>query len=348
MIFVVLCLCLTACTQPQPQIEPQGQPESTPIVTTSGSKEEVPPPKPVFTLDYSYAHIGKKGSTLAMYSGQLPLEEITWQVDNPDVISVDKGVVTALKEGNATVTATYRDIVCKCGISCVFSPEKPVEKPAEKPAEKKPTGSRTPVKTPPTVDAVPASFFDDAVFVGDSVSLKLSYRAAKTKELGNAKFLVRGSYGVTNAVYDYLLMPYKGKEMKLQDAIAATGAKKVFLMMGMNDIGAYGIDKTISRYGTLLKRIREKSPEAVIYIQSMTPIYTGGEKGGLKNKNVVKYNKKLEEFALKNNCKYLDIASYMRDSTGGLAKTYCSDSYVHLTNAGADAWIRVLRAYTNY
>ncbi len=214
-----------------------------------------------------------------------------------------------------------------------------------------PAGSRDPAMEAPANQTVDSSFFDDAVFVGDSISLKLSYYAASSGELGKAKFLVVGSYGVNNAVYDHpdTKLTYQGvKYQDIEEALAATGAKKVFIMLGMNDIGLYGIDKTITNWAVLLDLIHSTCPDITVYIQSMTPVWTGGEKGKLNNANVLKYNAQLKAFAESNGYKYIDVHPYMQDSTGGLATCYCSDSYVHLTNEGAQRWIAVLKAYTGY
>lgn len=214
-----------------------------------------------------------------------------------------------------------------------------------------PAGSRDPAMEAPANQTVDSSFFDDAVFVGDSISLKLSYYAASSGELGKAKFLVVGSYGVNNAVYDHpdTKLTYQGvKYQDIEEALAATGAKKVFIMLGMNDIGLYGIEKTIANWSVLLDLIHSTCPDITVYIQSMTPVWTGGEKGKLNNTNVLKYNAQLKAFAESNGYKYIDVHPYMQDSTGGLATCYCSDSYVHLTNEGAQRWIAVLKAYTGY
>lgn len=211
--------------------------------------------------------------------------------------------------------------------------------------------SRGPVLAAPTDYTVDASFFDDAVFVGDSVSLKLSYYAASSGELGKAKFLVAGSYGVGNAIYDHpdTKLKYQGVAYtNVEDAIAATGCNKLFIMLGMNDIGRFGVSKSIENWGTLLNLIRSTCPNITIYIQSMTPVWTGGERGGVTNANANSYNTKLKTFAENNGCKFIDIAPYMKDSTGGLATAFCSDSFVHLTNEAAKTWIQVLKSYTNY
>ena len=97
-----------------------------------------------------------------------------------------------------------------------------------------------------------------------------------------------------------------------------------------------------------IELIRDACPDIEIYIQSMTPIWTGGEIGGLNNANVNDYNAKLRVFAEENGCHYIDIAPFMRDATGGLATEFCSDNYVHLTDGGVSVWVAVLRAYAQY
>ena len=57
------------------------------------------------------------------------------------------------------------------------------------------------------------------------------------------------------------------------------------------------------------------------------------------------YNARLEVFAKNAGVDFIDVAPYMKDSTGGMATRYCSDEYVHVTDLGAAAWIRVLKAY---
>ena len=201
-----------------------------------------------------------------------------------------------------------------------------------------------PSVTPPRGTEV-MHFFDDAAFIGDSISLKLQYYQAEFGLFGNATFLTAGSYAVRHAVAGSMFLTYRGQEMAPEDALAACGAKKVFILLGMNDIALAGIDKTIENWGILVERIRQKNPGIVIYIQSGTPIYIGGEKGKLNNPHMDQYNERLKVFAAENGCHYVDIASALKDSNGGLRAAYCSDKYVHLTYAGCDAWTAVLREY---
>ncbi len=193
-----------------------------------------------------------------------------------------------------------------------------------------------------TLTAEEKAFFEGAAFIGDSVTLKLRNYNTKNGALGNTTFLCQGSYSVAHAVNNTMYLSYQGADTTPQDALAACGAKRVFILLGMNDIALWGIDKTMENWATLVANIRSKCPDIEIYIQSGTPIYTGGEIGSLNNNNVNKYNVRLQEFAQANGCYYVDVNTPFRDSTGGLAGTYCSDAYVHFTDAACQLWVKIL------
>ncbi len=298
-----------------------------PEQTETQPSAEVTVPTVNFALDQEAVTLTTIGETAVIYSGS-NADKVTWICEDSSVAGVSGGVVTAVGNGTTKVHAVYGNQDLICTVTCNISMG----------------SSREPIMSAPTYETVDSSFFDDAVFVGDSISLKLSYDTSG--RLGNAQFLVQGSYGVGNAIFDVLPTTYRGNTYNnLEDAIAATGAKKLFIMMGMNDIGLYGIDGTIENWKTLLELIRTACPGIEIYIQSMTPVWTGGEKGGLTNPNINEYNNKLRAFAAENGCGFIDVAPFMRDETGGLATAFCSDNYVHLSDAGVDMWIKVLKAH---
>ena len=309
--------------------------------------EKADPDEP-FAFDKNRIVLVTEGEKWILYDGAVPYSSITWVSDDPSIATFDNGVVTAIASGETQVHAEYMGQTYSCQVVCNlrFYEGESVE-PTDADDYGGPYGqdNRDPVMAPPQTARVDASFFDDAVFVGDSVTLKLSYYAASSGKLGKAQFLTRGSYGVAHAVMDTMLLTYQGKDMTVEEAIQATGATKVFLMMGMNDIGLYGIDATIDNWGKMMDRIRSACPGVTVYIQSMTPIWTGGEKGDLNNTNMDIYNEKLKAFAADNGIDFIDVAPYMKDATGGMATRYCSDEYVHVTDLGAAAWIRVLKAY---
>ena len=205
-------------------------------------------------------------------------------------------------------------------------------------------GPSDPVFLPPEELSVDASFFDDAVFVGDSVSVMLSYSAAETGELGKAQFLVKESFSMLHAAKYSMNLEYNGTPMHLEDAIAACGAKKVFLMLGTNDMVYMPIGDTLENWRTVIGRIRQAVPGVKIYIQSCMPVYPAGQKGTLNNEVMDTLNEELEFLSMELDCPFLNVALYMKDSNNGLADPYCSDGSVLLNYTGAEVWTYALRS----
>lgn len=205
--------------------------------------------------------------------------------------------------------------------------------------------SREPVMALPEVPDEANDFFSDAVFMGDSISYSLYVYQSKTKELGEPMFLVRGKLSLQNTLNHVMKVYYQGKEMTPWEAIAASGAKKLFIMLGTNDIGYYGIDETMERWITFVENIRELCPDIQIYIQSLTPMWTESEQKLLNNANIDRYNQQLEAFAKENDCHFVNIAPYFKDSTNGMAVNYSGDRYVHMCEEGVSAWVTILKAY---
>lgn len=206
-----------------------------------------------------------------------------------------------------------------------------------------------PLDNPPVGNSVATdastAFFNESAFIGDSVTLKLRNYNTSKGVLGSTTFLCQGSYSVAHAVNNTMYLNYQGSETTPQDALAACGAKRVFILLGMNDIALHGIDKTMENWATLISNIRGKCPNIEIYIQSGTPIYLSGEIGSLNNANMDKYNVRLQAFAAENGCTYVDVNTPFKNSSGGLAGAYCSDEYVHFTDAACQLWVKILMEY---
>ncbi len=202
---------------------------------------------------------------------------------------------------------------------------------------------------------VDASYFNDAAFVGDSVSLKLCYYADNGC-LGDAQFFTSGSLGANNALWevsDESVHPeYQGEKMLIEDCIQKSGAKKIYMMLGMNDLGLYGIETTLESYQTLIGKILEKSPDAYIIVQSMTPMTDTSTILGnsLNNENIKLYNDSLEQMCADNGWAFIDVASVMYNEAGtSLNPDYCSDPVdmgVHFTETGCQAWVDYLLTHT--
>ena len=222
---------------------------------------------------------------------------------------------------------------------------------------------QTPAAAPYAIDGqvpksarVSSSYFDDVVFVGDSISEGLNYYEAANDVLGKAKFLTSVSLGSTNALWDVsersVHPRWNGQKMKIEDAIPLTGAKKVYIMLGMNDIISVGVDKSIQNFTTLCNKILKKSPNVQLYVESVTPRTNQGAKsdnGPLNNKSITAYNKKLSALCQTRGWHFINVAEVMFDSTGYLNRSYCSDPNgmgMHFAYAGCKVWVDYLYTHT--
>lgn len=231
----------------------------------------------------------------------------------------------------------------------------PVDPPATTPNQ----GTFEPVDLSGALPAgakVDASYFDDAVFVGDSVSLKLSYYEAAVDLLGDAQFLTSGSLGSGNALWsvsnDSVHPTYQGEKMLLEESIPLTGAKKLYIMLGMNDIALYGLDGSVANLVTLIQKILANTPGLQVYVQSMTPITSTSDllsPSGHNPNNIQKYNQKLLAACQANGWYFVNVGEVMCDENGYLRREYCSDPDdmgIHFTNAGCAAWVEYLLTHT--
>lgn len=192
-----------------------------------------------------------------------------------------------------------------------------------------------------------ADFFEDAVFVGDSITYKMIYHNAKYKSLGNATILARGGVSLTTLVdkdSSYKLY-YRGKISELEDIMTKCGGKKLFVLLGVNDVPWLGVEKTIQKLDTLVNNVLEKNPDVEIYLQSCTPIYLKREKGNLTNARLDEYNVLLKEYALEKGYHYIDIATPMKNEENALRAEYCLDQSIHVNDAGCAVWINEIKSY---
>lgn len=208
----------------------------------------------------------------------------------------------------------------------------------------------------PTGETVEAAWFDDAVFLGDSVTLKLSYYCDdNTAAVGEAQFFCAGSLGYTNALWDIdrsdaVHPTYKGTTYLSSDCAVVTGASKVFVMLGMNDVGLYGVDGALESATTLLNDITAKSPDAAIYVQSVTPIMEDGQGSSWNNETIRAFNTVLKKLCQEKGYGYLDVYSVMANENGDLRTEYCSDPPstggmgIHFTDEACKVWTDYLKA----
>ena len=165
-------------------------------------------------------------------------------------------------------------------------------------------------------------------------------------------FLVSGSISARTALSplsESSLHPlYQGKKRLIEDAIAEIGAKKVFILFGLNEAGVNGTEEPIRYLDTLLGRILEQSPDIEIYLVSTTYMVEGSELEHLNNRNIRILNANRRAYAEACGYGYIDVANNICDERGFLPDGYSSDHYVHQNYTSYAIWEDVFLSYASY
>ena len=199
-------------------------------------------------------------------------------------------------------------------------------------------------------------FWNDSVFVGDSVTLGLRNYVTKQRNngvecLGEAQFLAVGNMSYTNTLpeigsRDAYHPKYQGKTVTIEEGVRLTGAKHVFILLGMNDFAAYSIETGLESCQEVVARIKELNPDVDIYIESVTPTLHNHKV--FNNDNIDLFNEQMKQLCAEKGWAFVNIASVMKDENGLFKSEYCSDPEkegVHMEAEGCVAWIDYLERF---
>lgn len=194
----------------------------------------------------------------------------------------------------------------------------------------------------PESEPVDNSYFDDAVFIGNSRTEGLK----KFSGISNATFITEVGLTVSSIFTDYCDIS-GGYRSRAFDALSGMNFGKVYIMLGMNELGWVYESVFKDDYGKIIDKIREINPDAVIYIQSIIPVskWKDSSNDVFTNANVERLNAQLRDLADEKEVHYLDVAGALMDSEGYLPYEATGDG-VHLEPPYCVKWADYLRTHT--
>jgi len=199
-------------------------------------------------------------------------------------------------------------------------------------------------------EPAPLAWFDDVVFVGDSITVQLQNYCDATGALGNAQFLCAISLSATTNLWeiteDSYHPFYNGTKVHIEDGVAACGLKNIYIMLGINNIKS-GVPAAVDDMRTLLDAITQKVPDCHIIIQSVTPMLSDSKilSEQLNNDAINAYNQEMQALCAEHGWYYLDVASVLKAPDGGLLPEFCSDADsmgLHINDAATEVWVDYL------
>lgn len=178
----------------------------------------------------------------------------------------------------------------------------------------------------PQSPAVEASFFEDAIFIGDSISLGIK----NSGTIPAKNMLAEKNVGIDSVLNDKAVYFTTGSEKKtLFQAIPekVPNPAKIYVLLGLNGMPGYDNDYHIGLYGKLIDRLKESYPEAQIYVQSLTPMTQNSDYvKKFSQKKIDEFNVLIEEMAKEKSIYYLNIQEVLKDENGYLRQEYAYDA----------------------
>jgi lysophospholipase L1-like esterase len=130
------------------------------------------------------------------------------------------------------------------------------------------------------------------------------------------------------------------------DEVLSAQPKKIFIMIGINDIARNTPDSVIiANYRKIVERIRKASPKTQLYIQSILPTnnsFTDFIRYQNKDAIIQKVNAVLQNMAREYGVPYVDLHTAFIDEEGKLNKRFTNDG-VHINGYGYAKWKEILQ-----
>ncbi len=127
------------------------------------------------------------------------------------------------------------------------------------------------------------------------------------------------------------------------DMIQQVHPKKIFFMGGVNGIGSTSLEEYKLMYDSLFTQIKDRIPDAKLYVESMLPLNPCKYDMYCDNKKIKQVNAILKNIANKHNLIYIDLYSVYEDNDTLPMKV--SKDGIHLKSECYDKWAETIRPY---
>ena len=201
-----------------------------------------------------------------------------------------------------------------------------------------------PVWFVPESEAVDASWYDDAVFLGDS---RLDGFRLYAGPSGATYFTEAGAKALSIADKNTERLP-DGSKVPILKALEGRTFSKVYLNLGMNNLGDYDLQKEfVEAYADDIDRIRAIQPDCDIYLMTLFPVTAGQEAKGsyVNSRAIADLNSCIRYLAAEKGVYLLEVDSVLTDADGNLPEESCFDG-IHLTPEACKLWRQYLDTHT--
>ena len=194
-------------------------------------------------------------------------------------------------------------------------------------AEPTPTPETEPTPTPEAhtikeFTQVDASYFDDALMIGDSRTVGLMEYGG----MDNICYFATQGMSVYNVRETEVNVAKYGK-VTLETLLTQHTFGKIYVMLGVNELG-YDFSTTVSQYQALVAQIRQWQPDAILFVEANLHLAQkrSDSDSVFNNANINRLNAEIAKLADQRTVFYIDINELFDDENGYLRADYTSDS----------------------
>ncbi len=216
------------------------------------------------------------------------------------------------------------------------------------PPETEPETTAEPVITEPATDytapePVDPTEFDNSLFIGDSRTVGISAFGG----LGTADVFATKGMSIYRVFTETLeVRSSEGEEVLLEDLLLENTYDRVYIMLGINEIGT-NIDVWSGKYLELVNKVRETQPDAIVYVCANLHItHSRSEKDETYNNTRLNaMNNYAASLADGETIIYVDVNTIFDDSNSALGAAYCTDDF-HPIPKYYKQWVQWLATVT--
>ncbi|MBE6883334.1 MAG: hypothetical protein E7487_01875 [Ruminococcaceae bacterium] len=199
----------------------------------------------------------------------------------------------------------------------------------------------------PASPAVDNSYFDDALFIGDSITEGIkSYNL-----MSNTTVISNVGISLFNVATRQCINTGDGTRITIPQAMKQhPNAKKIYIMLGVNGLNGTTVEQFTNLYGNFIDIAKGTHPHAQIYIISMFPInetkfYNSGYPKGITNAQIDKFNHELMKLSTAKGVHFLYVAECIKEPNGSLSANVTGDG-MHIGPAYYERWFKYMREHT--
>ena len=195
----------------------------------------------------------------------------------------------------------------------------------------------------PESEKADADYFNNCVFIGDSLTYGLS------------------TYGLVpaNSVYASISMNVAKAEstqidtqygkMTALEALQQRTPDNIYILLGSNGVAYMSVSDMYQSYSDFVTKVEEICPDANICLISVPPVTSAREvsvESPILNSDIIEFNQRVLEFANAKGYYYLDVYSKLTNESGALSDDLAENDGLHFNLTAYEMFVYYILTHT--